>query len=467
MKASGKTGKRKAVWIFAGTGLLLAILGVFLWIWLGRTSGIRTITLDPDYQELFTEEQVKAHKMHLPEYDTDTTIGYLNQDGTKSLYVYAAPIQYKSEAGGWVQIDTRLATLEDADLLAQGFAYTVASNNIVPLFPQELSQESSIRLSTETVYTFGVDTDRSIRGRVVSMDNLIGQEKNMVVYDDAFGSGTSARFYPSSLGVNAEISIDEAPSDGKLTMWLQMPYSTELVMTNGGYLTINTLEKEAETLGLIQKPLLKRADGSIDYNGTVTFTRLSSDYYLLEFTFDQEALNKGSTVFLSFEMRREKQPDNALYSNFPDLEYAYLRNYTVIGNSPDYGIGQLLIRYMFTSTFHLQADDILSASYSTYSLTENPDQLELRTVLEDWCSLTGNWNDHYQIGGRTSLLEISQPELCFDITEEVKMWCGDPDGQLEHNGVLLKSAQEQEGLYNVLLSNDNTLYRNHTEVRLK
>lgn len=467
MKTKGSIAKRKTIWIFTGAGLLLVLLGVFLWIWLSRAFGIQTIALDPDYQELFTEEQIKAHKMHLPEYDTDTTIGYLNQDGTKSLYVYAVPIQYKNESAGWVQIDTRLATLEDADLLAQGFAYTVAANDIVPLFPQELSQESGIRLSTDIVYTFGVDTDRPVRGRVRALDNFIGQEKNMVVYDDAFGSGTSARFYPSSLGVNAEISIDEAPSDGKLTMWLQMPYGTELVETNGGYLTINTLEKEAETLALIQKPLLKGADGRIDYSGTVAFTRLSSDYYLLEFTFDQEALTKGSTIFLSFEMRREKQPDNALYSNFPDLEYAYLRNYAVIGNSPDYGIGQLLIRYMFTSMFQLQADDILSASYSTYSLTQNSDQLELRTVLEDWCSLTGNWNDHYQIGDRTSLLEVIQPELCFDITEEVKMWCGDPDGQLEHNGVLLKSAQEREGLYNVLLSNDNTLYRNHTEIHLR
>lgn len=46
------------------------------------------------------------------------------------------------------------------------------------------------------------------------------------------------------------------------------------------------------------------------------------------------------------------------------------------------------------------------------------------------------------------------------------MWCGDPDGQLEHNGVLLKSVDEAVGVYNVLLSNDNTLYRNRTEVLL-
>ena len=106
-------------------------------------------------------------------------------------------------------------------------------------------------------------------------------------------------------------------------------------------------------------------------------------------------------------------------------------------------------------------------NYNTMKNKKNdPDRLEMKTVLEDWCSLTGNWNDHYEIGKRTALLESVTPELRFDITDEVKMWCGDPDGQLEHNGVLLKSVDEAVGVYNVLLSNDNTLYRNRTEVLL-
>ena len=68
-----KMGKRKAALIGAGAGLLLILLAVLLWIWLGR-GGVYKITLAPAYQELFTEEQAKAHRMHLPEYDTDTTI---------------------------------------------------------------------------------------------------------------------------------------------------------------------------------------------------------------------------------------------------------------------------------------------------------------------------------------------------------------------------------------------------------
>lgn len=77
-----------------------------------------------------------------------------------------------------------------------------------------------------------------------------------------------------------------------------------------------------------------------------------------------------------------------------------------------------------------------------------------------------NWNDHLEIGKRTALLESVTPELRFDITRRGEDVVWGPDGQLEHNGVLLKSVDEAVGVYNVLLSNDNTLYRNRTEVLL-
>ena len=87
-------------------------------------------------------------------------------------------------------------------------------------------------------------------------------------------------------------------------------------------------------------------------------------------------------------------------------------------------------------------------------------------LLEDWCSLTGNWSKQYKTGARASLLEQAGPELKFDITDEVRAWCLDPEGQLEHNGVLLKDVEEREGVYGILLSNDNTLYHNKTEIIL-
>lgn len=87
-------------------------------------------------------------------------------------------------------------------------------------------------------------------------------------------------------------------------------------------------------------------------------------------------------------------------------------------------------------------------------------------MLEDWCSLTGNWNKNYKSGDRISLSHLKTNELKFNITEEVKKWCNDKSGSLLRNGVKLKSTDEKKVISDVILSNDNSLYNNRTEVIL-
>jgi len=88
----------------------------------------------------------------------------------------------------------------------------------------------------------------------------------------------------------------------------------------------------------------------------------------------------------------------------------------VIGNSADYGIGRLMIRYKFAKYFDLKSTNVKEANFYTYSLSDNIDKYELISVLEDWCSLTGNWNKNYKTGLRTSFLEPENSEMKFDIT---------------------------------------------------
>ena len=78
--------------------------------------------------------------------------------------------------------------------------------------------------------------------------------------------------------------------------------------------------------------------------------------------------------------------------------------------------------------------------------------------------MTGNWNNHYKTGPQTALLEQTDPTLRFDITNEMIAWCDNYDGQMEHNGVQLRSIDEKEGGSYLLLSNDNALYPNRTEI---
>lgn len=138
-----------------------------------------------------------------------------------------------------------------------------------------------------------------------------------------------------------------------------------------------------------------------------------------------------------------------------------------LGNSDKYGMGRLLVRYKFAKFFGLQSTQIKEVNYYVYSLNETKDKFEMISVLEDWCSLTGNWSDNYKTGKKTSVGEISDHILRFDITNEVRRWCDDVTGQMELNGMMLKSTTEEEGEWNVVLSNDNTLFNNVTEVNIE
>ena len=171
-------------------------------------------------------------------------------------------------------------------------------------------------------------------------------------------------------------------------------------------------------------------------------------------------------------MRIEKQPDSAVYSGKPELQYAYLLNRSIIGNSPDFGVGRLYVRYRFCKPFNLKSADIKQANYYAYNLSklkrDHPKQsFSLHSVPEDWCSVLINWNDRFDLGKKTSEYTGGNAILNFDITDEVKKWCDAPDGQMERQGVLLKASDETADIYSVLLSNDNALFRNRTEIILK
>lgn len=126
-----------------------------------------------------------------------------------------------------------------------------------------------------------------------------------------------------------------------------------------------------------------------------------------------------------------------------------------------------MIRFKVAKAFGLQSFQIIKTEYVTRSLGTERGTFELVSVLEDWCSLTGNWNNHYKTGPRTALLEQTESVLRFDITNEMIAWCDNRDGQMEHNGVQLRCTEEQEGVSYLLLSNDNALYPNRTEIQFE
>lgn len=466
--------KKSKKYIFIILLLSIILLAIIFPIFLTN----KKIRLDSNYNELFTREEfnTKGHFKVLPEFSTEVSKAFSNNDGTKTLYVYSSTINYKNKDNKLPLIDTRIVNTKESEYSNNGYKYSIANSDIKSYYPKELSSKKGVVLLKNTSYEFGVNLHKPIPSRYDSKNNFINEKKDMIIYKNACGNSTELRIYPSSFGTNCEIYFSKKPKNSNLSFWLKISDKKIFVRKEpGGYIILynNNIDKDGnqkeEIYGVIQPPLLKDKIGNVSYNNEVDFKEKEDGNIEIIFKFDKNFINKNYTAFISFEMRREKQPDNAIYSNRPELTNAYLNNYSVIGNSTDFGIGRMLIRFKFTKNFNLKSSQIKEAYYYVYNLSKvkKNNKLELLSVLEDWCSLTGNWSYNYKTGERTTYLKSTNGELKFNITEEVKKWCDDKDGQMEHNGVELKITDEEVGIWNIILSNDNSLYRTKTEIILK
>lgn len=460
------------------TGLLL-IATAFIAVLVRHETQVEEITLDPNYVDFITKEQFesKGHMSILREYDTNASVAYLNKDGTKTLYVFSSPIRYYNKSGGLSNIDTRIKRVSDESFKNRGYLYTIANSDIVPYYPAAIDKGVLIDGSNYS-YSIRVDNKGAKSAQYTEKSNFINQNKNMISYDKVFGKNTCLNFYPSLLGTSAEILFVDKPISNEINMIIEAS-KCFVNVENNGYVTMNkyitdkTGQITTETLGVIQLPLLKDKNGKMSYKNSFSITRINEEEYKLTLILDESFFADAEIqypikCYTSFELRRENQPDSAVYSNKPEVN-SYLSNYTILGNSKNNGLGQIRIRYHFAQFFQLKSNDIISATYNLYNISEEntKDNLELITLLEDWCSLTGTWSQPIKQGEQTSSLTMDSEKLTFNITEEVKKWCDDTAGQQEHNGLLLKSVNEQDGVWNIISTNDCTLFNNFTEVILK
>lgn len=438
---------------------------------------VENIILNRDYCEYLPQNLIseKGHDTIVQQYNTDVSIAYLNRDTTKTLYVFSSPIQYQI-GNQFIAIDTRIKNTSSPMYEKQGYSYSVNSNDIKTYYSKIFDSEQGVLIRKNGFeYEILSSQNNAYASKYeAALMNFIGDNKSMVSYGSAASKNSQLLFYPSSLGTNCELKFSDDSMHKAMFALRVSSNQVKVRKEPGGYWVFYTKVKNVtgesteEILGVIQTPLLKDANGNVSYNNRIRIHRQLNGLYMLEILFDKNVDLTDAVGYISFEMRREKQPDTAVYSKKPNLKYNYLKNYSLVGNNPDLGISRLMIRYKFVKDLFINADEVKSAIYYVYNLTPRENStLEMLTILEDWCSLTGNWNNHYKTGDQITTINANSSVLKCDITNEVQMWCKDDTGDMEHNGVQLKAIEEQDGVYSILLSNDNALFKNVTEIILQ
>lgn len=403
---------------------------------------------------------------------SEYSIGYQNQDGTRTLYLYSTPIHYQT-SDGLRMIDARIRNTIDSIDRSQGYVYTVNQSDIKAFFHHTMGPQGGIRLkkgTTELIFTTA--DGKQLPGTYGESVDFIGQSRAMIRYDaDSF----RLKAYPTTVGANCEVDLNAHAEHDFLLRLNVISGDVKVQKQPGGYWTLyqtqrdETGKRSREILGVIQPPLLRDAQGRISYQNNVQIKSSGKGEYLIRFTLDPSVDLQNATAYIALEMRREKLPDNSIYSGKPRLKNAYLSNYTVLGQSDAYGVGRLMIRYFVKNCFpQLKAEEIIAANQTLFSLTTSETgSAELVSVLEDWCSMTGNWRCNFQTGERIASCKMDRHQLEFDITAAVRQWCSDDAGTLERYGLQMRMTDENGGESHVVLTNDNTLFPNVVEIQLQ
>lgn len=457
--------KRKtiiAILIFMA--MVIAVCVYYMMCWPSREYKISLSGSYPD--KLLVGEREKEGAIIL-ETLTEQTVEYQNNDGTRSYYVFAAPIAYDS-GSGMKLIDTRLKNVEDTLLKQDGYRYMVADSDIKSYYPEALQNKNGIIIWQEISYEFGNMGAESTRVQYKEQyENFVKTIRPALCYSNAISEGTDLYVYPTSLGVGCELDFRSSPKNSSFSLWLRLDdRRTRLQKDSAGYIKIiKNYSNEQDTgieeiKGIIHVPMLKDVLGNLTLKNTVDIEEKGNGEYLLQFTLDQDLLDEGAKAFISFEMRREKQPDSTVYSLKPQMN-SYLSPYTVIGHNTEYGKSRTYIRYEQIKESSIPTKKIESVVYHTYNLSNSVIHTGIYPIQEEWCSLTVDWYTNISYGKKISnqKLKTSGP-VALDIIDPVRNWIDDT-GNTQEKGLLLMS--EDSG-YSVLASSDSSLYPVNTEI---
>lgn len=409
----------------------------------------------------------------IDKYMSEISTAYMNSDGSITLLIYATPIRYIRD-GELIDIDTRICSTRNQNWTNKGYKYTVANNDIMSYYPQKLDYTNGVVIERNENISVIFDAYNR-KAKYIKNCDVISKNRDVILYENI--TDTNIFVYPTSLGTNFEFEVlDSKMSCITFEIDLGKDSNMYLRKSPGNYLVIEKTnikengEKDKEIIGLIQTPIIKDNEGNFSTNSDLHFTKTErKGIYKIEILLNGLNSTKGSRVLVSVELRKEKQPDNSIYSQLPNLTDIYLKNTAVIGNSPEYGVGRLMVRFKGAEEFSLNPTKIKNVTFNIYNLWSclpDTSYFTFSSILEDWCAITGNWSKNYDFGTIISECNIQKGIMTFDITEEYKKWCMEGSGVTQHNGLLLQAKDENKLLHSLILTNDNSLFNNFTCIHL-
>ncbi len=405
----------------------------------------------------------RNHVEQLNDYDTPYTICYKNKDDTYSLYIFASPIQYKTDNNKYAIIDNTVIESQSDE-----FAFENKANNVKTYFPNILSDMFLVENGSNYLeFKPRWNVEDFSEGRITLFTNMFGDTVSAVVYSH---KDMDLVFYPTKSGIKTEVVFKRKPSKSELSFTVRSNASSFENKQNGYILFKNGVMNQS----IIYQPIVQYDTNNsqqMDITSKMNIIKEEEDYHATV-TINDCILNDPDTKYpisidMSFELYLNKMPDSTIYSK----RYVnnYLANYAMIGNHPVLGEGWHYIRYRLNHFFHADGKDIESATYYVRSLYSSDDSIStsLYRAEAQWSSTGIIWSD--RINGTEQVSDTvkrGKNYLSFQINSYVKDCIEFYSWETETIGVLMKSESPGNS-YEILATSDNSLYSPYILIKLK
>ena len=364
-----------------------------------------------NYSSITSNEQIEklGHKSRLEKYDSElNAIGYLNDDGTESVYIYSDDIKYV-DSDGYIQ-DKDINIIQNTDLKSSSqFKYSVASNDFKCYF-------SDGRKDTEVKFQYGdyyvtmspvvlkSKLDKAEKEAIVKNDVAKDTNKeNYILYDQVFDESTQLKFTTTYNGVKEDIILT------KYTGVNQFQFIADFgslipAKYNDGIRLYNSEEEAVFDIPpiFVNDSSREIADSyKFTMDNSIDFERLENGKYLLTITVDEEFLRSPDTVYPVFVdpyirtiSSASYFSDAPVYSSYPTSNFGtYLRNF--IGTDATYGKAYSYVKFNLSAIEDIRYDNILSACYYAWEDTHESSvsTIDAYMVLSNWVETSITWNN--------------------------------------------------------------------------
>ena len=399
-----------------------------------------------------TGSQVASRSYDLDGYKN--TIGYNNQDGTKTVYIYSTDVRYRDKNGVLRDKDTSIVSTQDT-LKKQGYSYQTKANNINTYFPDAL-QDKGIKVAYK---------QNSITLKPYSAN---GNEQNTMddskaIYTGVYGKDDKLVYTPILDGLRSDIIVNDATVNEFSFISDFGSYVPEL---QNGEIVLQSNEESQLVLKTLQAT---DAEGSISDQVALSLKSQEDGTYLTTLAVDDAFLESSDTVYpvtVSATLTMSTTSSSGIttasvYEDSPTSNYGS-ETYNGVGVNSTRGNAYTYVKFNLSALSNIRYDNILSAHYDTYELTGSfaYTAVESYIAASTWSESTITWQNKpdYYSDEKVSTVNIgisvgtdtSEPYSMY-ITSAVQAW----RQGLPNNGLVLKSRTDT-GVWKQLPSDENT-----------